>query len=98
MFAVAIFYLILVLGPTTPFATLAAFARDVDRTLRLAAEDWLLIPVTDLHVRTDPQGVVDLIARVLARREVRKENRVSHGELCGPSTTTRGWRAPPGPR
>jgi hypothetical protein len=60
-------------------ATLAAFSRDVDRTLKLAAEDWLLIPLTDLHVRTDPDLVVNLIARVLARREVRRESRVSHG-------------------
>jgi Transcriptional regulator, AbiEi antitoxin len=60
-------------------STLAAFARDVDRTLKLAGEEWLLIPLTDLHVRKDPHGVVALIARVLARREVRKENRVPHG-------------------
>jgi len=60
-------------------ATLAAFAKDVDRTLKLAAEEWLLIPLTDLHVRNDPYGVVELIARVLARREVRKENRGTHG-------------------
>jgi hypothetical protein len=60
-------------------ATLAAFARDVDRTLKLAVEDWFLIPLTDLHVRNDPEGVVELIARVLARREVRKKSRVVHG-------------------
>jgi hypothetical protein len=53
-------------------ATLAAFARDVDRTLKLAAEEWLLIPVTDLHVRNEPDLVVDLIARVLARRAARR--------------------------
>jgi hypothetical protein len=60
-------------------ATLTAFSRDVDRTLKLAAEDWLLIPLTDLHVRTEPDLVVDLIARVLSRREVRRESRGTHG-------------------
>jgi hypothetical protein len=53
-------------------ATLAAFAKDVDRTLKLAAEEWLLVPVTDLHVRNEPDLVVDLIARVLARRAARR--------------------------
>jgi hypothetical protein len=62
-------------------ATLPAFARDVDRTLDLAAEGWLLIPLTDLHVRREHELVVQVIARVLAGREVRRDRRA-----CGPTT------------
>jgi hypothetical protein len=60
-------------------ANLAAFAKDVDRTLDLLDVDWFTVPVTDLHVRSEPDRVVDLIARVLARREVRNAIRGTHG-------------------
>lgn len=60
-------------------ATLAAFAKDLDRNLEFLAEDWFLIPVTDLHVRNEPDRLVDLIAKVLARREVRRVSRGTHG-------------------
>jgi Transcriptional regulator, AbiEi antitoxin len=60
-------------------ATLAAFAKDLDRNLEFIEEDWLLIPITDVHVRNQPDRLVDLIARVLARREVRRVRRGTHG-------------------
>ena len=58
--------------------TLEAFTKDLDRTLDLIEEDWWLVPLTDLHVRREPNRVVNLIAKVLARQEVRL-SRVSHG-------------------
>lgn len=60
-------------------ATLEAFMKDLDRVLDLMEEDWWLVPLTDLHVRTEPIRVVNLIAKVIERQEVRRENRVSHG-------------------
>jgi hypothetical protein len=60
-------------------ASLPAFAHDLDRNLEFLEEEWFLIPITDLHVRNEPDRLVDLIAKVLARREVRNENRAEYG-------------------
>lgn len=60
-------------------ATLAAFAKDIDRNLEMVEGDWFLIPVTDRHVTNEPDRVVDVIAIVLARREVRNAIRGTHG-------------------
>ena len=49
-------------------STLPVFARDLDRTLELMAEDWMLIPVTDIQLRRDAAGLVRLVAQILARR------------------------------
>jgi len=49
-------------------SSLQAFSRDLDRTLELMAEDWVLIPVTDVQVRTDAARFVGIVARVLAWR------------------------------
>jgi hypothetical protein len=35
----------------------------------MVERDWFLIPVTDRHVRNEPDRVVDVIASVLARRK-----------------------------
>jgi hypothetical protein len=60
-------------------ATLGAFAEDIDRNLEMVEGDWFLIPVTDRHVRNEPDRLVDVIAAVLARREVRNAIRGGHG-------------------
>ena len=49
-------------------SSLQAFARDLDRTLELMAEDWMLIPVTDIQLRRDAAGFVRLVARMLGWR------------------------------
>jgi very-short-patch-repair endonuclease len=60
-------------------ATLTAFAKDIDRNLEMVEGDWFLIPVTDRHVRNEPDRVVEVIASVLARREVMNAIRGTHG-------------------
>jgi hypothetical protein len=60
-------------------ASLPAFAHDLDRNLEFLEEEWFLIPITDLHVRNEPDRLVDLIAKVLGRREVRNVHRTQSG-------------------
>lgn len=51
-------------------STLTAWAADHTRNNHLMAEGWTVIPVTWDQVENDPQGVIDLIVRVVSSREL----------------------------
>jgi hypothetical protein len=51
-------------------STLEAFAADVERSLELFGEGWMVVPITGVQLR-DPPRLVTLMARIIAAAEAR---------------------------